>query len=849
MSRALVIAIASTVVLGAGAVAQQPPPTRPAAPPPSSQRTPAEASPQETQPPVVFRVEVNYVEVDAIVTDRSGNVVGDLKREDFQVLEDGRPQKVELFTFVDIPIERLERPLFSPTAIEPDVRTNERPFEGRLYVILLDDLHTSLTRSAQVKRAAKQFIERYLGQNDLAAVVHVSGRTSAGQEFTTSKRLLTEAVDKFIGRRLRSATLNKIDQYNQRRELGVTSNESLRDPEAQERAYNARSLLGTVKNVADYLNGVRGRRKAVVLFSEGIDYDITNVFENRDATTIIDETRDAVGAATRAGVSFYTIDPRGLYTLGDETMELTPVEDTSLGLDSRGLQSELLLSQDSLRTLAEETGGVASINANDFRQAFDRIVRDNSSYYVLGYYPTNDRRDGRFRRIEVRLNRPGLEVRARKGYQAPKTKLAPRASEGITTGTSTVLRTLLDSPLPEAGLPLGVHAAAFRGAGKDASVLVTVQFSGRQLKFAEKDGQLSDTIELSLIAVDDGGKIRGGDRSSVELKPRPERLQVFETGGFRMMSRIDLPPGRYQLRVAGRTANSGAAGVVHYDLEVPDFTDQSITMSGLVLASSLSGLVPTARADEELKAVLPGPPTIAREFPTIDTLALFTEIYDNEADKLHKVDIITTLRADDGRVVFKTEDERSSDEIKGRRGGYGCAAQIPLKDVAPGLYVLRVEARSRLSGSQQPQAREVQLRVFELRQPQASARPAAQGRSLVPVTRGPQSGVEQYREVVARTEEEWAALWASLPIDRAAPRVTFTSTMIAAVFLGSRPTAGYGVELLGVKLDGETLVVEYKETTPSPDAVTAQVLTTPFAIAGVPMHAGPVKFVKVSPAP
>src|SRR5712692_4371747 len=155
-------------------------------------------APPTPQPPT-FKVRVDYVEVDVVVTDRQGNLVRDLKKEDFQVLEDGKAQTINTFTMVDIPVERADRPLFAASPIEPDVKTNEKPFDGRVYVMVIDDLHTRFGRSVRVKTAAKQFIERRLGANDLMAVVHTAGANDANQEFTNNKRLLLAAADKTSG--------------------------------------------------------------------------------------------------------------------------------------------------------------------------------------------------------------------------------------------------------------------------------------------------------------------------------------------------------------------------------------------------------------------------------------------------------------------------------------------------------------------------------------------------------------------------------------------------------------------------------------------------------------------------
>src|SRR5262245_32935161 len=170
------------------------------------------AQPSATQAPT-FKAQVEYVEVDALVTDQQGNFVRDLKKEDFQVFEDGKLQTISTFTLVDIPIERTERPLFAERPIEPDVQSNERPFDGRVYVLILDDLHTDALRSQRVKVAARQFIERNLGANDLMAVLFTGGRSQDAQEFTTSKRLLLTAVDKFMGSKLPGLTIARNEAY------------------------------------------------------------------------------------------------------------------------------------------------------------------------------------------------------------------------------------------------------------------------------------------------------------------------------------------------------------------------------------------------------------------------------------------------------------------------------------------------------------------------------------------------------------------------------------------------------------------------------------------------------------
>lgn len=674
-SAALVVFLAGTAV----SAGQNPPP-----------------APQPQQP--TFRVQVDYVEVDVVVTDQRGNLVRDLKKEDFQVSEDGKAQTITTFTHVDIPVERADRPLFAESPIEPDVKTNEHPFDGRVYVMVIDDLHTRFGRTQRVKGAARQFIERRLGANDLMAIVHTFGPTDASQEFTNNKKLLLAAVDKTQGRKLDSATANKTAEYYRTQGMRQPG-DPLNDPDDQERAFNASNTLRTLQNVAEWFASVRGRRKTILFLSEGIDYDLNELIAqggstHRDATRIIDETRDVIQAATRGNVSIYGIDPRGLTDLGDESIEIGSYpDDTSLGIGPGSLYDELRTAQDSLRVLSDETGGFAVVNRNDFSTAYDRIVEDNSSYYVLAYYPP-DARPGREHRIDVRVARPGLTVRARKGYVTPK-KAAPEKTSSKDTRTPEI-RAALDSPLPVSGLTMHVFASPFKGTAPNASILLGVELRGRDMQLNQ-----NDRIQLSYMAIDAKGKVQGGNTDVVSMTNlRPETKSRIEATGLRLLNRFEVPPGRYQLRVAAHDSSGGTVGSVQYDLDVPDFAKTPFSISGVALTSITASQLPTAHPDEQTRGVLPGPPAAIRSFPQNDEVAVFAEVYDNEIRTPHKVDITTTVTTDEGKVMFKNEEQRDSADLGGKTGGFGYSTRIPMKDLAPGLYVLNVSAKSRLGNSQ-----------------------------------------------------------------------------------------------------------------------------------------------------
>jgi VWFA-related protein len=504
----------------------------------------AQSTPSPAQRPgATFQTEVNYVDVDTVVTDQQGNFVRGLTKGDFELFEDGKPQKLDVFSAVDIPVEPQNPLTFGGRQGSSDVRSNPAVSAGRVYVIVLDDLNTSFTRSIFVRRVARQFIQQNLGANDVASVLYTSSRTEASQEFTSDRQLLLAAVDKFVGRKLRSATLDALDVYYQQQALAASSptddpapgtprdpmkSSALNDPlqgartldfEDMERGERARRVLNELRDLAEYLAGVHGRRKALLLFSEGIDYNVMDVFGARAASDVQTATRDAIAAAARSNVSFFTIDPRGLVGMSEQAIEnggrrrdrsFPEAEHRRAG----GRDADVA---EQPSHLADQTGGFAAVNANNLTPAFARIVQANSTYYVLGYYPPDHPRDGKFHQIEVRVKRPGLHVEARKGYEASRGKTAQekladlRKKVPVAPGavsTSVELMEVLNSPMQQSGLTLSVQAAPFRGTSNEASVAMAIDIDPSRLHFkpAANNATYADNLELSFFSINEQGK-------------------------------------------------------------------------------------------------------------------------------------------------------------------------------------------------------------------------------------------------------------------------------------------------------------------------------------------------------
>jgi VWFA-related protein len=670
-------------------------------------------APQRSEP--TFRVQVDAVEFDAFATDAQGNPITNLTVDDFEVLEDGKAQTITSFALVNIPIERPDRPLVAPAPIEPDVQINDRD-EGRVYVIALDEV--SGEQALRTRRFLHRFFERYFAENDIGAVVFL-GRTNTAntQDFTGSRRLLLQAVDTFTGGFPDGPAAAAPAPAGAPAAVAAPSPGGATPlpspglvPLNQEATFALRRSMTSFRSIVEFMAGVHGRRKALLLFSEGYPIDVFRVMDYRGGVLSLQEEdlHKAVTAATRNNVAIYPIDPRGLTADGG-----LGENETSAAADLGERQTASITGMEarqSLRALAQATGGFAVVNTNSFESAWDRIVRENSSYYVLGYSSTNEQRDGRFRRIQVRVKRPGVQIRGRNGYVAPLRNERPAPPQPVPVNMSAGLAAALRSPLAVTGLPLRVFAAPYKGEGREATVAIAVEVDASKLNL-EKQGEVyTGVLEVSFSSIDRRNKIFPGQTFTSKLSLKPDTYARALQGGLRVLTETRLAPGRYQLRVAASN-RSTLSGSVVYDLTVPDFGKEPLTMSGVSLTSVVSAEALTMASQNPLANALPGPVTSTRDFASGDTLGLYTEVYEGSGStSTHTVDLTAELRGEDGRVLVRRTEQRSSKELLGKSGGYGFTATLPLTDVEAGTYIIHVEARSSV-GARPAVSREILIRI------------------------------------------------------------------------------------------------------------------------------------------
>jgi VWFA-related protein len=674
----------------------------------------------------IFRSTVDAIELDAFVIDADGNPVTDLTADDFEIFADGKPQELTAFAAVNIPVERLEKS--AAVSVTPDVRTNVHR-DGRIYLFAIDEVPGSL--APRMRQRLREFVNAHFGDNDTAAIVYVGrGKSTDGQDFTSDKAALLRSIDRlsggFGGGDLEAAA-RPVTRPNPNGDPALVTTEAgaagaiagigTVTETAQINAANAasylleresefllRSRMLSLRSLTEFMANMRGRRKSIIYVTTGLGASVYEAldYEGGIRSIAIEDLHAAITAATRGNVSIYPMDPGGIVPGRDVTELAPPNPDNTVpepSITSIGRMQDL-------RALADTTGGFAIVNTNSYDDAFSRIVRENSSYYILGF-STTPQTDGRFHAVEIRVKRPGVQVRSRGGYLAPLRRKTP-----IITRASTLAPAIVDalqSPIAIAGVPIRVFAAPYKGPDQQAKVAIAAEFGVDALNLRERSGRFTGDLAVALRPTSAEGKLLEGQRHEMALALKPQTYEITRTRGVRVLTEMSLPPGRYQLRVAGGPT-VGSAGSVTYDLDIPSFTKEPLVMSGVALTSSAAEETVTVwpSAARPLDKQLPSPITAAREFWPEEVVTLYAEVYENGRQQAHTIDFTVDLRSSTGRTLSTFTAQRPS--ASGSAGSYAFTAPITLEGLAPGSYVLHVAATSS-AGSRATVTKDIPIRV------------------------------------------------------------------------------------------------------------------------------------------
>lgn len=571
--------------------------------PVSAQQTvPSAASrPAQDEADEVVRITTNLVQIDAVVTDKDGRHVPDLGQQEFEIYENGRRQEITNFSYVASgeyeaspvkPAADTNAPPAPPVALRPEqVR--------RTIALVVDDLGLSFESIAYIRDALKRFVERELQPGDLVAVMRTSAGSGQLQQFTADRRRLAAAIDSVrwrgFGRGNNLGPLNLLaddsgtvttDQANaqlagRRGEGGEALSNSLDD--FREDLF----AVGTLGSLGHVVRGMREMpgRKSILLMSDGLTL-LTPEGLNQRVLAALQHLTDL---ANRSSVVLYTLDARGLPTLG-----LTAADGTSRlnmqqisDLPSRRRQ-EYRRSQEGLHYLAEQTGGFFVRNNNDLAAGIRRVINDQRGYYLIGYRPepsTFDAATGRskFHRVEVRVKRSGVGVRSRTGfYGISDDELRPAAKP--TTRNQQLLRALM-SPFGagEIGVRLTPLFANDPQTGPFMRALLFID--AKNLTFTEEaDNWRKAVIDVAAVTLGAGGQVLDEADRTHTVKVRGRTYEKVRENGFLYTFLVPIKKaGAYQLHMAVRDSLSERVGAASQFIEVPDLSKDRLALSGIVL--------------------------------------------------------------------------------------------------------------------------------------------------------------------------------------------------------------------------------------------------------------------------
>jgi VWFA-related protein len=684
------------------------------------------ASAAAQEPPPTFPAETELVVVDVVVADRKGGgAVAGLTAADFEIAEDGVPQTISSFeAFVAPPLApdpdgppgppAAPAAPAVPVALPSAVSTNTAPGvrAGRSFVVVFDDVNLTPPRVGAAKAAVAEFLRNGVRDGDRVMLVATSGSAWWGARIPTGRQELLAIVDRLEARfspdtgaeRMSDSEAMRIhvyrdvqvwDRVTRRYEAyGVSAAAMRGDPatrlpgtgnayvEARAREVYTRAIarldgtLGVLERVLDAMAPVKGR-KSVLLVSEGFIHDPG-----------LGAFRRVTQASRRSNVALYFVDARGLE--GSSSVFSAELGRPVADQDVLPTLSDQWEGVSGARTLADETGGFSIRNTNALAPGLERIARESEAYYLLGYQPRNAARDGKFRKIEVKVAGRGVEVRARRGYYAPgpgSAAAAPGAG-----GRDAVLQAALDSPYEVDGIPLRATSFVFEEAslGK-ATVVVAADVDVRGLAFEKRGERLEDALELLVVVAHrETGEFHRYDQT-VELKLQPGSLERYARAWFPLQRDFELAPGGYQAKVVVRDRRSRKVGSVVHDFRVPP-TD-ALRVSTLVLSDEV----------EDRPASEPGPPLpvpkVDRTFPARGILYLQYSVFGAArlpgGDGLPRVRAEHVARRSDGVVLSRG---RRSIILPTSLGEVSRVVGMPLDGASPGDYELVLLLEDEVTG-------------------------------------------------------------------------------------------------------------------------------------------------------
>lgn len=562
--------------------APQSSPPQPALP---QQKAPSAASVESAS---VLKVTTRMVLLDIVAIDGHGRAVTDLEAADFTILEDGKPQKIRAFGFQHpIPPD----PKFRPVVLPPNVFTNIPQFQRTrtLNVVLLDALNTTLPDQVYVRQKMLRYLETT--PDDAPTAVFILGqKLRMLQDFTTDPNLLREAVKKVSSQAspvLDNPAGGPVDELlppGVFDSLDPQQQESIQRFETERTAaqmdLRVRYTMDALQSIAHALAGYRGRKNLVWISSSFplvIDPDATVVqtVEFAGTRNYADEIAKTAQILTDSEIAVYPVDARGLIVssmfsaanTGRDRYGRSVTSGPAFATAQSQESQQINATHDAMNVLAERTGGKAYYNRNDIDNAIRDGLNDGASYYMVGYYPDNKEWNGKFRKLQVKVDRSGVKLRHRLGYYAADP--AAVSSDPKLRAREVGETVSLDRPISTSlFFEAGVVQASEETKNK---VIINYAIDSQALVVEHgNDGLEHADVECVAQAYSEKGKPVNAAANTVQAKMKPETYQGMLRSGFPCRNEIELQPGNYILRLVVRDDRSGLMGSANAKVNVPE---------------------------------------------------------------------------------------------------------------------------------------------------------------------------------------------------------------------------------------------------------------------------------------
>lgn len=657
-----------------------------------------------------FKVSSDLVLVNLVVRDKKGELVRGLKREDFTILEDNKQQTITSFDFENTegapqvltsgPAQQTVDTAAATPAPETPKKEASAFNNRRLIVLFFDFTGMESEDIARSVAAAQKYVDQQMSPADTVAVVTFSSSLQVAQEFTPDRAVLKKALARLNGSSGEGYAAGATGDTEGTADTGG----SFTADDSDFNTFNTDRKLQALQSLTSRLAGIE-QKKSIIYFSNGIS---RNGIENQS------QLRSTVDSAVKANVAIYTLDVRGLQALppnGEAQGASVRGVSAYSGTAVRGQFDSNFGSQETLTTLAGDTGGKAFLDSNDFSKIFKRVQDDTSAYYVLAYRSSNKNKDGRFRKITVRTSRPDVKLEYRAGYYAPKD--FAHANRG---DREEEMQKELASELPATDVSVYLSAAYFRLSDGQFYVPVSLIIPGSEIPFTRASDKDKATLDIIGTVREAQSKLPvANSRETVKLaideNQQVKRKNVQYNTGF------VLAPGTYHVKFVIRENQNGRLGSFETDLTVPDLRKPqqktALKMSSVVIGGQVKDAGkgeknnPLVRDGKELV------PNITHVFSADQHLYLYYEVYDpakpgkapavagaKPEGKKPSIRLLSSVQFFNGKVkAFETPLVEVHDLTASDRKAAAFQLDVPLSQLRPGYYTCQVNVVDDAAGT------------------------------------------------------------------------------------------------------------------------------------------------------